>query len=53
MVVLMSLRKEFLGFRDMGIRQLYRKDLVKVVADSFAASTAYMKFLCDALKVGF
>jgi uncharacterized protein (TIGR02453 family) len=46
-------RKEFLGFRDMGLKELYHKDVVARVADCYAASAAFMKFLCNALEMGF
>jgi len=41
--------REFLGFRDMGVKQLYRRDVVARVADAFAAARGYLQFLCDAL----
>jgi uncharacterized protein (TIGR02453 family) len=46
-------RTEYLGFRDMTIDALYRPDLVDRVADVFAASRPYVKFLCDALRLPF
>ena len=46
-------RTEYLGYRDMGIDALYRPDLVGRVADAFAASRPYVKFLCDALRLPF
>jgi len=45
-------RKEFLGFRDMGMAELYRDEVVDRVAAHFAAAKPFMKFLCDALEVG-
>lgn len=46
-------RKDHLGFRDLGIDELYRHDVVDRVAELFAASRPYMKFLCDALDLPF
>ncbi len=46
-------RKEWLGLRDMGTDELYRRDLVARVADSFAATAPFMRFLCQALGVPF
>jgi uncharacterized protein (TIGR02453 family) len=46
-------RKEFLGLRDLGLKELYRPDLVDRVADSYAASKPFMKFLCNTLEMGF
>jgi uncharacterized protein (TIGR02453 family) len=46
-------RTEFLGFRTMGMKELYRRDVVTRVADCYAASRPFMKFLCDALGVRF
>ena len=46
-------RKEFLGFRDMGMKELYRPDIVDRVAACYAASKPFMKFLCSALSLGF
>jgi uncharacterized protein (TIGR02453 family) len=42
---------EFLGFRTMGMKELYRRDVVARVAACYAASRPLMKFLCDALNV--
>ncbi len=44
-------RKEFLGFRDLGIQQLYGRDLPDRVAALYAAATPFMRFLCRALGV--
>jgi uncharacterized protein (TIGR02453 family) len=46
-------RKEFLGFRDPGIKELYRSDIVDRVSAYYAASRPYMKFLCNALGLQF
>ncbi len=46
-------RTEFLGLRDLGTEQLYRPDVVDRVARCYAASKPFMKFLCEALEVGF
>ncbi len=46
-------RKEFLGLHDMGLKDLYRPDLVKRVAASYAAAKPFMKFLCNALNLEF
>lgn len=46
-------RTEFLGLRDLGISQLYRPDVLDHVADCYAASRPYLKFLCDALELAF
>lgn len=46
-------RKEFLGFRDMGMDEFRRPDVARRVARSFAASAPYMRFLCRALEVEF
>ena len=46
-------RKEFLGFRDMGMKELYRPDVVDRVSACYAASKPFMKFLCSALGLEF
>lgn len=46
-------RKEWLGLRDLGIAELYRGDLLDLVASSFAAATPLMRFLCQALGMRF
>ncbi len=46
-------RKEFLGFRNIGIAGLYRRDIVRYVADCHAAATPLMQFLCRALDLRF
>ena len=46
-------RTEFLGLRDLGVRELYRPDVVERVARSYAASRPYMTFLCRALELDF
>ena len=46
-------RKEFLGFRDMGMKELYRSDVVDRVSAYYATSKPFMKFLCSALGLGF
>jgi uncharacterized protein (TIGR02453 family) len=46
-------RTEFLGLREFGMKELYRKDVVALVANSFAAASGFMKFLCDALELEF
>jgi uncharacterized protein (TIGR02453 family) len=46
-------RKEFLGFCDLGLKELYRPDIADRVAAGYAASRPFMKFLCDALGLAF
>jgi uncharacterized protein (TIGR02453 family) len=46
-------RTEFLGLRDLGMQELYRRDIVDRVADAFAASAPFMRFLCAALELRF
>jgi len=46
-------RTEFLGFRTMGMRQLYRPDVAQRVAACYAAAKPFMRFLCDALEIRF
>jgi uncharacterized protein (TIGR02453 family) len=46
-------RTEFLGFRDMGLKELYRGDVVDRVAACYAASSPFMRFLCGALGLAF
>jgi uncharacterized protein (TIGR02453 family) len=46
-------RTEFLGFRDLGLRELYRRDVADRVAEFYAASSPFMTFLCDALEIRF
>jgi len=46
-------RKEFLGFREMGMAELYRRDVMDRVAACYAASRPFMKFLCEALELRF
>ncbi|MGA2266324.1 MAG: TIGR02453 family protein [Phycisphaerae bacterium] len=46
-------RTEFLGLCDLGIKELYRPDVVGRVAACYAASTPFMKFLCNALGLKF
>lgn len=44
-------RKEFLGFRDLGMAELYRPDVVDRVAGCYAAARPFLKFLCQALEL--
>jgi len=46
-------RKEFLGFRDLGPKELYHPDVVARVSAWYAASKPFMKFLCSALDLDF
>lgn len=46
-------RKDFLGFRDLGVAELYRPDVVERVADHYAAARPLMAFLCRALDLRF
>jgi uncharacterized protein (TIGR02453 family) len=46
-------RTEFLGFRDMDMKALYRGDVADTVAACYAASAPFMRFLCEALGLVF
>ena len=46
-------RTDYLGHRILGMKELYRRDVVDRVAGYYAASKPFMKFLCDALGVRF
>jgi len=46
-------RKEFLGFGDLGAKELYRPDVAERVADRYAAAAAFLRFLCEALGLRF
>ncbi len=46
-------RKDYLGFRDLGIKELYRPDIVERVTAVYATAKPFMKFLCSALGLGF
>lgn len=46
-------RKEFLGFRDLGVEQLFGRGVVRRVADCYAAAAPFMRFFCRALDLPF
>jgi uncharacterized protein (TIGR02453 family) len=46
-------RTEFLEYRAMGMKELYRRDVADRVAACYAAATPFMKFLCGALELRF
>ena len=46
-------RKEFLGFRNMGMDELYRGDIVPRVAKCYAAAKPFLRFLCAAMELPF
>jgi uncharacterized protein (TIGR02453 family) len=46
-------RTEFLGFKQMRMADLYSRDVVKLVADAYAESSPFMRFLCGALGMRF
>jgi uncharacterized protein (TIGR02453 family) len=46
-------RTEFLGYREMGMKELYRRDVVDRVAVCYDASRPFMQFLCGALMLRF
>ena len=46
-------RKEFLGFRSMGMKELYHKNLPDHVEACLAKSRPFMEFLCEAMGLPF
>ncbi len=46
-------RKDFVGFREMKLRELTKPSFLDEVERSYRVSKSLMKFLCDALKLPF
>ncbi len=46
-------RKDYLGYCNLGRKELYRSDIVERVAAGYATAKPFMKFLCGALGLGF
>ncbi|MCA9215617.1 MAG: DUF2461 domain-containing protein [Planctomycetales bacterium] len=46
-------RKDFIGVRELEIDSLFDASITKLVADTFKASKPFVRFLCEAIDVGF
>lgn len=46
-------RKDFIGVQPLSMEQIYRKNFIAVISQSFVSSKAFMRFLCKALDVPF
>ena len=46
-------RTDFLGLHDLSEEDILAEGFLDTVAESFAASRPFMRFLCEALRVPF